>query len=86
MEAAIVIIDIEKSVCADGCKNRCISGRGSSAITNTFGYTDDISWILSAQLLMQQAQNVNLFLLEKFSIPLFRTFPLLCRNRQQTRL
>jgi len=37
MEAAIVIIDIEKSVWADGCKNRRISGHGSSAITNTLG-------------------------------------------------
>ena len=45
MDAAMVIMDIEKSVWADGCKNRRISGRGSSAITNTFGYTDDIFWI-----------------------------------------
>ena len=42
MDAAMVIMDIEKSVWADGYKNRRISGRGSSATTNTFGYTDDI--------------------------------------------
>ena len=45
MDAAMVIMDIEKSGWADGGKNRRISGRGSSAITNTFQYTDDIFWI-----------------------------------------